>query len=149
MLWLKKLSAAGLFMAVMFSPCTLLAQQADELVTSDEVKADISQAMDAVAAYSAQERDAALTAAREAFDKLDAEIDRRELALRENWAELDEDAKEDYSATMAALREARNELSERFGALEAGSADAWVELKDGFANAYRAFEARWRDVDTD
>lgn len=146
---LMDLRAAAFAIVVMAGSVPALAQQTDELITSDEVKADVSQAMDAVRAYTVQQRDEALVTAREGLVKLDAEIERREKALRENWAELDEATREEYSATVSSLRAARNELGERVGALQTGSADAWAELKQGFANAYDAFESRWREADTD
>lgn len=146
---LVDLRAAAFAIVVIAGSVPALAQQSDEMVTSDEVKAEISQAMDAVRAYTVQQRDEALVTAHEGLVKLDAEIERREKALRENWAELDEATREEYGATVSTLRAARNELGERVGALQTGSADAWVELKQGFSNAYDAFEARWREADTD
>jgi hypothetical protein len=54
-------------------------------MTSDqEVRAEISEAMDAIAAYSEQESEQALTEARAALDQLDAEIEAREQAPRES-----------------------------------------------------------------
>jgi len=135
--------------ATAFAIVVIAGSVPDELITSDEVKADVSQAMDAVRAYTVQQRDEAMVTAREGLVKLDAEIERREKALRENWDELDEATREEYSATVSSLRAARNDLGERVGALQTGSADAWAELKQGFANAYDAFEARWREADSD
>jgi DNA anti-recombination protein RmuC len=135
------LSAAALALA-----CTpALAQSDDGLMTTKELKAEISQAMDAVADYSEQERDQALTTAREAMTRLDAEIERREQALRENWSDMTEAAREEASERMADLREARNDLSERYGALKAGTSSAWDELKAGFAGAWDAFAGVWTD----
>jgi len=65
-----------------------VAQESDALTTTDEVRAEISEAMEAIATYSGPERGRALVEPREALLRLDAEIDRREQALRENWAEM-------------------------------------------------------------
>ncbi|WP_371038596.1 hypothetical protein [Rhodosalinus sp. FB01] len=119
------------------------AQDTDALTTTEEVRAEIAEAMDAVAAYSEQERDAALTRAREALDRLDAEIARREQALRENWAEMSEEARETARDQLRELRAARNRLGERFGALQAGADSAWDQLKDGFADAWDAVAEAW------
>ena len=124
-----------------------LAQDNTVMTTSDEVRTEISEAMDAIAAYSEQESDQALTEAREALNRLDAEIARREQALRENWAEMTEAARETAQARVQDLREARNRLGERFGALEAGTSSAWNELKEGFSDAWSTFSDAWTAAD--
>ena len=123
------------------------AQEEEPLTTPDEVRTEISEAMEAVADYSAQERDAALTEAREALDRLDAEIERREQALRENWADMSDAARENARERLNDLREARNELGERYGALQAGTRDAWEELRAGFADAWSTFSDAWETAD--
>jgi TolA-binding protein len=122
-------------------------QQGDPFTTRQEVREEIDQAMEAVGAYSAQERDQALARARSALDRLDAEIERREHALREDWSEMSEQAREAARARLAELREARNRLGERYGALQAGTADAWDELTEGFAGAWDAFSEAWDAAD--
>jgi len=125
------------------------AQSTDTLTTAEEVRTEISQAMDAIAAYSEQERDLALAEAREALDRLDAEIERREQALRENWAEMSDAARETAQAWLRDLRQARNRLGERYGALESGASSAWDELRAGFSDAWTAFSEAWSAADTD
>lgn len=120
-----------------------MAQEQTPKISEDEVRTEISQAMDAIANYTAQERDKALTQAREAMDKLDAKIEKREHELRENWAEMSEDAQKSARSSLQDLRKARNNLAERYGALESGASDAWNELKSGFADAWEAFSKAW------
>lgn len=67
--------------------------------------------------------------AREALNRLDAEIERHEQALRENWVEMSDAARETAQARLRDLREARNTLGERYGTLQAGTSDAWDELR--------------------
>jgi TolA-binding protein len=121
----------------------VVAQDTSPLTTSGKVRAEVSEAMEAIADYSAQERDQALTQAREALDRLDAVIERREQALRENWAGMSEAARETARARLRDLREARNTLGERYGALKAGAGSAWEELKSGFSDAWSAFSEAW------
>ena len=85
--------------------------------------------------------------AREALNKLDAEIERREQALRENWAEMSDAARETARARLQDLREARNRLGERYGALQTGTSDAWDELKTGFSDSWTAFSDAWSAAD--
>lgn len=119
----------------------------DTFTTTQEVRSEIQQAMEAIADYSAQERDQALTTAREALNRIDAVIERREQALRENWSEMSEEARENASAQLRELREARNRMGERYGALRAGASDAWDELKTGFSDAWDAFSGAWTAAD--
>ncbi|SEP27900.1 hypothetical protein SAMN04490248_1722 [Salinihabitans flavidus] len=146
MTFLDTLRAAGLA-ALLAMPAA--AQETDALTTADEVRAEISDAMDAIAAYSQQERDQALTEAREALNQLDAEIERREQALRENWSEMSDAARATAEARLRDLRQARNRLGERYGALESGASSAWDELKTGFSDAWGAFSEAWSAADED
>ncbi len=138
---------AGLIAAVLAVPAA--AQDNDAQTTTEEVRAEVSQAMDAIASYSAQERDQALAEAREALDRLDAEIERREQALRENWAEMSDAGRETAQARLQDLRQARNRLGERYGALESGASSAWGELKSGFSDAWGAVSEAWSAADED
>ncbi len=142
------IAASALTGAILFSGA-IHAQEASDLITSEEVKTDISQAMEAVGKYSVQEKDEALAAAREGLQDLDAEIDRREAALRESWDSLEDGARDEYAEAVTDLRAARNHLGERVGALEAGSEDAWGDLKAGFTSAYADFKARWEEADSE
>lgn len=143
---LKALRAVGLA-ALLALPAA--AQDTGASTTTDDLRAEISDAMDAVADYSAQERDQALAEAREALTRLDAEIERREQALRESAWDLSETARETARARLEDLRIARDRLGERYDALEAGADDAWDELKTGFTNAWGAVSDAWRATDED
>jgi len=124
------------------------AQDGDTFTTADKVRAEISEAMDAIGDYTEQERDQALTRAREALNRLDAEIERREQALRENWSDMSDEARETARDQLRDLRDARNRLGERYGALEAGASSAWDELKSGFSDAWGAFSEEWTAADS-
>ncbi len=148
-LLLAPLRAAAIAGAALIFTLPAAAQDAGPTVTTEEVRAEISEAMSAIAAYSEQERDKALAEAREALNRLDAEIARREEALRENWAEMSEAARATARARLQDLRAARNRLGERFGALETGTSSAWDELRTGFSNAWMAFSDAWTAADED
>lgn len=140
---------AAVAAAALLAAPAMAQQDESSLTTSEEVRAEVSEAMDAVAEYSGQERDQALARAEEALNRLDAEIERREQALRENWAGMSESARETARENLRELRDARNALGERFGALQAGAAGAWDELKAGFADAWAAFSEAWSGADED
>jgi len=137
------------FAAALVLASAPLAAQTDDPAetTSQDVRTEISEAMDAIADYSAQERDEALNEAREAMERLDAEIEQRAQALRSSWNDMSESARESASEQLEALRTARNRLGERYGALEAGAADAWGELTAGFSRAWNDLSEAWKAVD--
>ena len=146
-MYFKRIIAASVLTGAIFFTGAIHAQEASDLVTPEEVKTDISEAMEAIGEYSVQEKDKALAAAREGLQNLDAEIDRREAALRNNWESLEDGARDSYAEAVSDLRAARNRLGERVGALEAGSEDAWGDLTEGFTRAYADFKARWKEAD--
>jgi DNA repair exonuclease SbcCD ATPase subunit len=145
----KRLRGAAAAVALACAGTAAAAQDDDPFTTPEEVRTEISEAMDAIADYSAQERDAALAEAREALDRIDAEIERREQALRENWADMSESARDAARESLRDLREARNRLGERYGALQAGASGAWTELREGFTDAWDAFSGAWDTADED
>lgn len=145
----KMLSGVALATAVAFSVVPATAQSTNAVTSAEDVRAEISQAMDAIAAYSEEQGEQAITEARAALDRLDTEIETREQALREGWAEMSDAARETARAQLRDLRQARNRLGERFGALQAGTTSAWDELKTGFADAWSAFSAAWSAADED
>jgi len=147
MTFLRTLRVGALAAAIAAFALPAVAQDAGALTTTDEVRTEISQAMEAIAAYSAQERDQALAETRAALTRLDAETDRREDAMRENWAEMSDATRETARARLRDLREARNRLGERYGALETGASGAWDELKTGFSDAWGAFSEAWNAAD--
>ncbi len=142
---LKAGALAGALSCALALPA--LGQDDAKPTTVEDVRAEVSEAMEAVAEYSAQERDEALATVRETLDRLDTEIERREETLRENWADLDDAAKEAGREQLRSLRQARNELGERYGALQESTSSAWDELMAGFANAWDAFSDLWETTD--
>lgn len=141
------LRAAAVSAAIAIFAAPVAAQDAGAPMTTEEVRAEVSEAMSAIAAYTEQERDQALAEAREILDRVDDEIERREEAMREGWAEMSEEARETARARLKDLREARNRLGERYGALESGTSSAWEELKKGFSDAWTAFSEAWTASD--
>ena len=115
---------------------------------SDAVRMEVSEAMEAVEDFSAEQRDEAVAAARDALERLDAEIEHQEETLRENWSDMSAAARESARDGLRDLRAARNELGERFGALQSGAKSAWDELKAGFAKSWSEFADAWKDSDS-
>jgi hypothetical protein len=141
----KTLGAATVALLCVSAP--VLAEDKAVFTTGEDVRAEISEAMEAVADYSDQERDQAVAEAREAMTRLDAELDRRGAALRDNWSDLSESARDSATERLRELREARNALGERYGALQTGAASAWGDLTTGFSDAWKSFADAWDAAD--
>jgi len=139
--------AALVAVALALTGPALAEQQGAGLTTPREVRTEISNAFDAVGDYAVQQRKQAVARAKEAMTKLDAELERRQDALRDAWGEMNQAARADARTAMRDLRQARNRLGERFGALEAGADEAWDELTNGFARAYRDLSETWTQGD--
>lgn len=145
----RALILAAILATSLAAPTVALAAQEQEAATisADQVQEEAAQAMQALANYTAQERDQALSAARKAMQQLDQQIDQREDALRDQWADMSTAAREQAKASLAQLRQTRNALGERYGALESGMDSAWNELRDGFTSAYEAVVEAWNATD--
>lgn len=145
----RALILAAILATSLAATTVALAAQDQEAATisADQVQEEAAQAMQALANYTAQERDQALSAARKAMQQLDQQIDQREDALRDQWADMSTAAREQAKATLAQLRQTRNALGERYGALESGMDSAWNELRDGFTSAYEAVVEAWNATD--
>ncbi|UUX51172.1 hypothetical protein NUH88_05640 [Nisaea acidiphila] len=145
----KILCTTALAAALTAGAAPAIASETEPFVTAKEVRTEISESMEAISKYTAQERKQAVAEAKEAMNRLDAEIDRRGQALRENWAEMTEATREAAQEGLKDLQAARNELGERYGALKAGTAEAWDDLKADFADAWNAFAKTWETADKD
>lgn len=123
-----------------------LAESPAGLTTESEVRAEVADSMELIASYVEQERDAALERARTSLSQIDAVIEAREQELRENWAEMSDEARSAARSQMQGLRAARNVLGEKYGTLEAGSTEAWDELSGGFVDAWGSFSDAWDEA---
>ncbi|WP_172298479.1 hypothetical protein [Pseudoruegeria sp. HB172150] len=111
-----------------------LAQDSDEEL--EAVRTKVAEAVEAIQAYSASQREQALEDAREALEELDEALTERQEEMRENWAEMSEAAQIKAGEKLAELNTRRIELAEQMGVLQAGADSAWGELKTGFASAW-------------
>jgi len=118
-----------------------LAAQTDQKAALEEVRAQVAEAMEAIAAYSEAQREAAIDDARAALDELDAAIAARQREMREEWAEMTNAAQDDANARLAELQSALVGLAERVGTLQAGADTAWDELNTGLVAAWNALSS--------
>jgi hypothetical protein len=135
--------AAVVGLAVLLLPCLGSAQKTEGAASLDEVQAELSEAFDAIGRYSAQERDEAIAALDRTLVRIDAEIERVERRVRNEWSEMSQAARADAAGALRTLRSQRNRLSEARGALAHGVGAAWDDLVDGVRNGWTALESAW------
>ncbi|HRP95282.1 MAG TPA: hypothetical protein PL143_03445 [Rhodocyclaceae bacterium] len=109
----------------------------------EDVKRETQELLEALKAYTAEQRDEAVKKTRNALDAMDERIDALETRFAENWATMDEAARERTRAGMKALREQRNRVAEWYGSMKHGTQDAWEDIKQGFSKAYADLQAAW------
>jgi len=107
----------------------------------EDVRTQVAEAMDAIAAYSVAQREAAIAEARAALDAMDAAVAARQQEMREEWAQMTEAAREDANERLAELQSALIGLAERVGTLQAGADSAWNELNGGLVAAWGELSA--------
>lgn len=143
---------AGLMTAMVF--CAVLAHPAlaqeshldgepEPVTTSQEVRNEIGDAMDALRDYSAEQRKEALTTLDTALDAIDAEIARREDFLRKGWADMPDATRAGAAEALANMRTARNDLGALYERLESDADAAWGDLTDIVTAASENLRDAW------
>lgn len=143
------LSATGLLIVVLVAPTTSLGAEspADSgTVSAGEVGQQAREFGEALAGYTAAQRDAALKKAGQALDSLDARVDRLEARIRDHWSTMSDAARKEAQAKLNELRARRAEAADGYQRLEHSSAAAWEHVKEGFAESYEALQKAWREA---
>jgi chromosome segregation ATPase len=134
------ISIISVAILIIFSANTFADQQtaSKSKTTSEDVKQETMEAIEALKNYSIEKKDAAVSEVKVALEDLDARIDRMQNGIEKKWDEMDQASRDKAKETMQALRKKRNELSEWYGGMKHSSAEAWTDVKDGFVKGYEA-----------
>ena len=108
-----------------------------------EVKQETQDLIQALGAYTADQRDEAIERTKSALDELDKRIGELETRIDDNWEQMNKVARNKARANLKVLREKRTEVVEWYGKLKTSSADAWNHIKKGFSEAYKDFSDAW------
>jgi len=118
---------------------------ATDAVTAQDIKRETTELLQALKAYSAEQRDEALEHSSTALDNLDQRIEVLETQMLDQWDDMDQAAREKGRASLQALREQRTRVAEWFGSLKSSSASAWGHIKQGFSAAYQDLQGAWEN----
>jgi hypothetical protein len=123
-----------------FCPVGMAASSVESSASAAQVHEEVSEALQAIGSYTAEQRDAALAKAGETLKKTDARIDQLQHRIDRNWETMNDTAREKARAALKTLQQQRTGLAEWYGGLKHSSANAWEELKRGFTKSYRELE---------
>ncbi|MEX6503323.1 hypothetical protein [Pseudomonas zhanjiangensis] len=123
-----------------------LAETTDEKATLSEVKQEAKELMQAIKAYSIEQRDEAITQTRIALDKMDKRIDQLESRVDKRWDTMSAASRQETRAALKTLRQKRIELAEWYGGMKGSTADAWEEMKSGLLESYATLGDAWEDA---
>ena len=115
----------------------------EDKTSINEVKQETQDLVQALEAYTADQRDEAVQRAKTALNNLDERIDALEKRIDDNWNQMNEAAREKARANLEALRKQRNQVAEWYESMQTSSADAWDHMKKGFSDAYKALADAW------
>jgi hypothetical protein len=108
-----------------------------------EVGRETEELLRTLKSYSIEQRDEAVRKATAALEKLDQHIDSLEKRLDENWAKMDQAARQNARASLKDLHRQRNLVAEWYGSMKSSSAGAWEQMKTGFSEAYKSLQKAW------
>lgn len=115
----------------------------EDKTSKKEVKQEAQDLIQALEAYTADQRDEAVQKGQTALDNLGERIDALEKSIEDNWDQMDKTAREKARANLEALRKQRSEVAEWYDNMKTSSADTWDHTKKGFSDAYKALEDAW------
>ena len=132
---------------------TVFASGKEKTSTSaEDVGQEAAETYRALKSYTLEQRDKALSAARERLSDLDRRIESLQERVDEGWQEMSESGRQQARKTLKALQRQRERVAEWYGGMRHSSAEAWDEVKKGFADSYdrleQAFDRAkkdWRD----
>jgi chromosome segregation ATPase len=112
--------------------------------TAAEVKKEAAETYEAWKQYTLEQREEAMTAAKNKLRELDSRIDELQESLEEGWQDMSEATRRKTRESLNALRQKREEVAEWYGGMRHSSAEAWEEVKKGFADSFDRLEEAFK-----
>ena len=133
-----------LVLASLAMAATGFSAAAGDTTSAEDIKQETAELLEALKAYSTEQRDAAVEQSRAALQNLDQRIEVLETQMLDQWDEMDQATRARTRASLQALREQRTHVAEWYGSLKSSSAEAWGHIKQGFSKAYRTLNENWQ-----
>jgi len=116
-----------------------------EPTTAADIKQETVELLQALKAYSVEQRDKAVGQASIALDNLDKRIEKLEADMLAQWDDMDQATRAKTQASLQALRQQRTWVAEWYGGMKSGSTSAWGHIKQGFSSAYKDLHEAWEN----
>ncbi|MBU86279.1 hypothetical protein [Alcanivorax sp.] len=110
----------------------------------EKVTAQMEDTLEEIQAFTVEQKNDAMRAARHALDDLDRQITLLQSEIDSRWQGLSQQARLDKQSAMATLKEQRAELESRYQALQQASADNWEAAKVKFSRGWDAVKQSWQ-----
>jgi ABC-type protease/lipase transport system fused ATPase/permease subunit len=124
------------------APLVSAAMKSDQ-TSAAEVRQETENLLKTLKSYTIEQRDEAVRKTAEVLEKLDKRIDAQEKWLDENWAKMDQAARESARASLKELHRQRNQVAEWYGSMKSSSGEAWEHMKTGFSEAFKSLQKAW------
>lgn len=109
-----------------------------ERVSKKEVGQEVKKAVEAIKAYSADQKDEAVKKGKAVLDNLDGRIEQMESRLKKEWDQMGDSARKTAKTSLEAVKKQRDEVAKWVGSMKQSSAGAWEDVKKGFVESYQA-----------
>jgi hypothetical protein len=118
-------------------------------VKMDDVKKELSEAMDAMRAYSGERQADAMKEMEAVLEKMDARIAALSEDIQKKWEALEPEAREKARETLERLRRLRDRLATSMEEWKSGGKSTWNKIKSDFLNAWEEFQKSLEDKDSE
>lgn len=130
------LIGAFIFFSVM--PAFSADRSSGERVSKKEVGQEVKEAVEAMKAYSVDQKAEALKKGKAILDDLNGRIEQMESSIKRNWNQMGESARKSARTSLEGIKKQREKVVEWYGSLKRSSAGAWENTKRGFLESYQA-----------
>lgn len=113
----------------------------------EDVQQELSEAMDAIRAYSEYRQAEAVKDMEAALKKMDDEIARLSETIQKKWEEYEPEARQKARETLARLTRLRDQLAASLEEWKTGGKITWSKMKEDLINAWEEFKKSSEDDD--
>lgn len=114
--------------------------------SADQVKQETGEALEAMKAFTVEQKDKAVAQGREMLDSMDRQIEKLDRQITETKRDVSAETREEWREQKARLVELRADAAAKLDSLGDSTADAWKDVKDGFTDAYGALSDAVNDA---
>lgn len=112
----------------------------------ENVQVQMRETWESIKQFSAEQKDQALAALRQAMAALDEDIDNARANADENWENLSREARQKKEQALDEMGDRREDLDDEYQDLKAASADNWEAAKARFGGAWEKTKDAWVEL---